>query len=482
MNIWHLLEIASELEPTRPIITDAAGSLTLGELRLSAQCLAGALATAPPGPVGFIGMNNRRFPIALFAAALAGRPLAVYNYRADKALVAHFIDATRPAVAIADERSRHLLPDDLPILDEWARTTRLPAGPLGDDSVALYVFTSGTSTAPKAVVLTHAQLSSYVMATTEPIAAVMGSATLVAAPNYHIAAATNTLTSTFAGRRMVFLDAFSPEAWLATVRSEAITHAFVVPTMLHRVVGNLRGRTANVPSLDVIAYGGAPCARATIEAALKVFPRVGFVNAYGLTETSSTIALLTPEDHRTAYASSDPAVRARLSSVGKPVPAVQVRIGGDGEILVRGPQVSGLYAGGSSRVDDQGWFHTGDRGRFDIGGYLFITGRLDDMIIRGGENISPVEIEEVLRGFPGVEDAAVVGIEDAEWGQRVAAAVEGATVDVERLQSWLEGSLPSFKRPTLVVYMDRLPRNDLGKVVRREVRAALSDKSLPASQ
>ena len=159
---------------------------------------------------------------------------------------------------------------------------------------------------------------------------------------------------------------------------------------------------------------------------LRDLPQVDLVNAYGLTETSSTIAMLTPDDHREAFASSDPAVRARLGSVGRPLPMLEVEIRGEdeapvaagekGEIWVRGEQVSGEYVG-RSVLDSEGWFRTRDAGWFDVEGFLYVDGRLDDVIVRGGENISPGEIEDVLQAHPAVADVAVLGVPDDGVGR-----------------------------------------------------------------
>ena len=169
-----------------------------------------------------------------------------------------------------------------------------------------------------------------------------------------------------------------------------------------------------------------------IERALRLLPGVDFVNAYGLTETSSTLSVLGPDDHREAIASEDPAVRRRLGSVGRPHGAVEVSIrdpfgvevgpGESGEIWVRGDQVSGEYAGKATAHTD-GWFPTRDGGSFDEGGYLFVEGRLDDVIVRGGENISPGEIEDVIRTHEAVVDVAVVGVSSQEWGEDIVAFV-----------------------------------------------------------
>src|SRR6185436_5074837 len=165
-------------------------------------------------------------------------------------------------------------------------------------------------------------------------------------------------------------------------------------------------RGESLPSLVHLAYGGGRMPVPVVERALRVLSHVGLVNAYGLTETSSTVSVLSPEDHRTAFSSDDPAARARLGSVGRPLPSLEVEIrdpygkpvppGERGEIFVRGEQVAGEYLGKGGVLTDDGWFPTNDGGRLDDAGYLFVEGRLDDVIVRGGENISPGEVEDVL--------------------------------------------------------------------------------------
>jgi len=191
--------------------------------------------------------------------------------------------------------------------------------------------------------------------------------------------------------------------------------------------------------------------------------------------------VLGPGDHRKSMASDDPAVRARLGSVGRPLPGVEFQIRSeDGEVLgpdevglvyVRGEQISGEYSG-HSVLDDDGWFATRDRGRLDAGGYLFIEGRADDTIIRGGENIAPAEIEDVLLRHPGVADAVVVGLPDEEWGQRLAAVVvplPGREVDAEAVREFVRGRLRSSKTPEHIACWPELPRTPTGKILRRDV-------------
>jgi len=218
-----------------------------------------------------------------------------------------------------------------------------------------------------------------------------------------------------------------------------------------------------------------------IRSALEKMPHVEFTNAYGLTETSSTIAILGPEDHRLARG-GNPKALDRLKSVGRPVSSVAVEVrdaegrrvapGVPGEVFVRGDQVSGEYVGMKSTGED-GWFPTKDLGWFDRDGYLFIDGRLDDVIVRGGENISPGEIEDVLRVHPAVEDTAVVGAPDDRWGERIVAFVvrrKSATVSAEEIQSWVRERLRSTKSPQDVLFRTELPYSETGKLLRRLLR------------
>ena len=235
------------------------------------------------------------------------------------------------------------------------------------------------------------------------------------------------LSSLYAGRRIMYLPTFDAAEWVHQAAEERITHAMVVPTMLGRILQAVEESGVEPPALRHLSYGGGRMPRELVEQTLRDMPHVDLVNAYGLTETSSTIAMLTPDEHREAYASDDPAVRARLGSVGRPLPSLEVEVRGEdevavpagekGEIWVRGEQVAGEYVGSNTLTDD-GWFRTRDAGWFDEDGFLYVDGRLDDVIVRGTENISPGEIEEALMAHTAVAEAAVIGIPDAEWERR----------------------------------------------------------------
>jgi acyl-CoA synthetase (AMP-forming)/AMP-acid ligase II len=216
-------------------------------------------------------------------------------------------------------------------------------------------------------------------------------------------------------------------------------------------------------------------------------PDVDFVNAYGLTETSSTIALLGPEDHRHAFGSEVPSVRRRLGSVGRPLPTLEVEIrdaggvalpaGESGEINVRGDQVSGEYVGRHGLGVD-GWFATKDGGFLDEEGFLFVEGRLDDVIVRGGENVSPGEIEDILLSHPAVADVCVVGLPDSEWGEQVAAAVvlaKGSQLAPDEIREWVRSHLRSSRVPGHIAIVVELPYSETGKLLRRVLRQQLAE-------
>ena len=317
---------------------------------------------------------------------------------------------------------------------EAARTAE-PAAEFADpDDVAVVLFTSGTTSQPKAVELTHNNLTSYITGTVEFASAEPGDAALICVPPYHIAGVGAALSNLYAGRKMVYLPQFDAErmgpAGPRRGRHHGDRGADHAGPHRHRARRPKRSSCPRCATWPTAARRShfPWCARR-----LALLPDVGFVNAYGLTETSSTIAVLTPDDHRAALGAADEAVARRLGSVGQPVPGIEVQIRGEdgtvlgpgetGELFVRGEQVSGRYTEIGSVLDADGWFPTKDVAMLDDDGYLFIGGRSDDTIIRGGENIAPAEIEDVLVEHPPCATVAVVGAEDPQWGQIIVAVV-----------------------------------------------------------
>jgi acyl-CoA synthetase (AMP-forming)/AMP-acid ligase II len=405
-----------------------------------------------------------------------------------------YLDAATTAVASQQEPIQIVALEspaaDLPHIGTLVEQTE-PVDPVDvdDDDLAVMMFTSGTTARAKAVMLAHAQLVSYVFNTTDPADGTDRGAVLLAAPLYHIAGLTAVLAATFGGRRIVLMRQFEPEEWLRLVAAERITHAFLVPTMLKRALDHPAFESTDLSSLEVLSYGAAPMPIGVIRRAIETFPpTVGFFNAFGQTETTSTVTMLGPEDHRLEGSPEEVEKKLRrLGSIGRPLPDVEVQIidedarplpaGEVGEIAIRTERLMRGYYGQNDATKvtlQDGWLRTRDLGWMDEDGYIFLAGRKSDMIIRGGENIAPDEVEQALESHPDVDEAAVIGVTDEEWGERVAAVVvrrPGSEVSAEELIEHVRQRLASFKKPEAVVFADTLPRNAVGKLLRNELRA-----------
>ncbi|HEY3654389.1 MAG TPA: AMP-binding protein [Steroidobacteraceae bacterium] len=493
MNIITLLEMAADAFPDRIAIASDGRRIDYRALLAAVQKAAAEVQEIGARYVAHLAVSSPAAPIALFAAALAGVPYVPLNYRLTADELSVLIARIEPAMLIADEQyaasirisSANSFVEREQFVDRVLAASPAPVLPAADGSVAVQLFTSGTTGQPKAAILRHTNLFSYIVGSVEFASAHAEEATLVSVPPYHIASVSATLSSIYAGRRIVQMANFDALQWLQLCRAEQVTNAFLVPTMLSRIVdhGASCDETLELPYLRAIAYGGGRMPLSVIERAMTLFPGVAFTNAYGLTETSSTICLLGPEDHRAAIGSVDPKIRRRLASVGRALPSVEITVrdhagqpAGEemsGRVFVRGPQVSGEYGGLGTVLDGEGWFDTRDRGYRDHEGYLFLEGRTDDVIVRGGENISPGEIEEVLLAHPSVRDAAVIGVPDDVWGEAVAAAVvleHPDSLQAADLQAWVRDRLRSSRVPEQVRFVQTLPYNELGKLLRRRVR------------
>jgi len=497
MNISLFLQMAADAEPDRVALVCGGRRWTYGALWQAAQGAAANITQSGCKFVALLDESSEATPIALFGAALAGVPYVPLNYRLADEDLAALLNRIAPACAIGDvERIKRLSPTGNHACfnrADFVAAAEAVGEPFEEqeesEGIAAQIFTSGTTSAPKAALLKHANLLSYILGTVEFASASPDEASLVCVPPYHIAGIAAMLSSIYSMRKILLLPAFSPESWLSLASEERATNAFVVPTMLSRIIGHLdEGAKADLSSLQAIAYGGGPMPMVVVERAMHLFPKCGFTNAYGLTETSSTIALLGPDDHRTAFASTDPAIRARLGSVGRPLPTIELEIrdeegkclpaGERGEIYVRGEQVSGEYRERKA-LDSDGWFPTRDAGWLDEEGFLFLAGRADDVIVRGGENISPGEIEDVLLTHPSIADAAAVAVPSNEWGEAVGIAVAlkpGCAAPSENeLRGLIKDRLRSSRVPERIAVLNALPYNEMGKLLRREIRKLFSN-------
>ena len=499
MNLMMLLEMAAQGMGEREAVICDGDRFTSAQLYQAAGRLSRRIRASGAAHLSLLDVSSPAVPLALFSAAWAGVPFVPLNYRLTGSELDALIERVKPVLLIVgDERADALRGrDGVQVITRSAllAEARTASGDVPDpdwsaeaEDIAILLFTSGTTGAPKAAVLRHKHLVSYILGSVEFMGAAESDAALMSVPPYHIAGMAAVLSSIYSGRKIVQLPSFTPGEWLRLAEKEGITNAFVVPTMLGRIVDEMEARGVAAPSaLRAVAYGGGKMPLPVIERAMKLFPpTTDFTNAYGLTETSSTIAVLGPDDHRVAAFSDEPLVKKRLASVGKPLPTVEVQVRDPegrvlgpnerGEIYVRGEQVAGEYAGRGSQLIDGGWFPTRDGGYLDDDGYLFLEGRTDDVIVRGGENMSPGEIEDVLLEHPAVADVAVVGVPDVEWGEAVAAAVvlkEDKSASAADLQDWVKRHLRSSRVPQLVRFERELPYNETGKLLRRKVRERL---------
>ena len=511
MNTADFLTIAAGSVPDRVAISDPHESVTYPEFLERAQSLAHALAGLGVGKghnVGVMSVNSAAFPEIYYATAMVGATFVPLNFRARSDELEYMLRAAQVNVLFVAERYVPLLDPvraSLPALDHVYGLDFVPGGgetladlrgrgapepfsrDVDDSDPVLIIYTSGTTAQPKGVVLTHKTLTAYVVNTQAPAdPAAAQEVTLVSVPFFHIAGATTMLGSVWSGRRLAILPQFRPEDWLATVERERVTHAFVVPTMLKRLMEVEDFDRYDLSSLRLITYGAAPMPFEVVRRACDVFD-CGLMNAYGQTESTSTLTYLSPDDHRLDGTPEEIERKVeRLRSVGRAMPDLDIAVlapdgrrlapGEEGEICVRGDRVMREYQGRGEETAQalaEGWLHTGDVGRFDGEGYLFITGRVKDMIIRGGENIAPAEIEQVLEDHPAVAEAAVIGVPDVEWGEIVKAVlvpVAGAEAGDDELTAYVKSRLASYKAPAVYDWVPELPRNHLGKILKNELR------------
>jgi acyl-CoA synthetase (AMP-forming)/AMP-acid ligase II len=373
--------------------------------------------------------------------------------------------------------------ESLPELVSAAGKDPLAQPPLTPDHELWQMYTSGTTGLPKGAVLTHAAVNMNVaQAHLDPPSRHEDRA-LVVMPQFHAGAATSMIGNLAAGSSMRVMAKWDPRECARVMAEEGITKVSLVPAMIQALlveVPDLAER--DFSSVRTLGYGASAISAETLRSALAVFPAVEFRQGFGQTETSGCLTVLTPRDHRRALAGEEHLLYscgraivgteiAIVDDEGKPVPA-----GEPGEIIARGPQMMRGYwnrpeATAATLVD--GWLHTGDVGRLDAEGYLYISDRVKDMIVSGGENIYPREIENVLFQMPCILDAAVIGVPDERWGESVKAVVvlrQGMTATEDEVINWTRERLATYKAPRTVDFIDALPRNPSGKVLKRVLR------------
>ena len=478
-------------------------ALVLGERRSSfADLLAGGRRLAAwldgqgvsgPRRVGFLGRNGPEFFELAVACSLQGAVLVGLNWRLAPAELTRIVEDADLALVVAS-------PDLLPRLDDVDDLPVLTTGPILDavleaqdaqravsrsrpEDVLLQFYSSGTTGAPKGTLITHANLAFSQVSGRRLYGMDATSVNLVPSPLFHIGGAGYATTAMTQGATTVLVPDADPTTLLEAIERERVTHAFMVPAVIQGLVGSERLATSDVTSLRTVAYGGAPMSEALLQAALAALG-CDFLGVYGMTETAGTVVALDAADH-------DPqGPRAHLlRSIGRPlawVGDVEVRDpvtlertgpGAVGEIWVRSGQVTPGYwnqpEASREALTEDGWLRTGDAAYTDEEGYLFLHDRIKDMVISGGENVFPAEVENVLAHHPSVLEVAVIGVPSQRWGESVKALVvprEGAEVDADELIAFTRERLAHYKCPRAVETVPKLPRNAAGKVLKKDLR------------
>jgi len=512
MNTTDFLSISTAICPERDFLVFDDKRFSYEQTTERVNRLAAALDGLGVQKGDRIAMMNTNCPAYIetyFAAAKTGAIFVPLNFRAKSDELAYMLDASETKVLFVGERYLDMVKELMPRLSKLEKyvSIDLPfegmlayedllAGDaeeeffteIEDDENTILMFTSGTTGRPKAVPMNHNTFGAYILDNVDPADPEIEEKNILTVPLYHVAGIQGMLAAAYGGRTLILMRQFEVKEWLETVQREKANRAMLVPTMLKQIIDFDQFTDYDLSSLDVITYGAAIMPFEVIKRAIALLPDVSFINAFGQTETGSTIAMLGPEDHRIEGTEEEREKKLkRLSaSIGKPLPDIEVKIidengnpvppGILGEIVAKGPRVMSGYWGDEEKTRQafppDGWLRTSDRGYMDEDGYIYLAGRADDLIIRGGENISPREIENILISCPKIEEAAVIPVASEEWGQEPRAIVvlkKGQAATAEEIIEFCHEKLASFKRPRSVIFVDKLPRSALGKLSRKSL-------------
>ncbi|HEY9217681.1 MAG TPA: long-chain-fatty-acid--CoA ligase [Phenylobacterium sp.] len=501
-SVADLLRAQARARPEAVALVFEGREVRFAELdRLSSQCAQALIgAGVRPGErVGVLSKGSADFFVLWFGALKAGACLNPVNWRLAAPEIGFILDDAACKVVVcgadyapvveglAEQCGLQTIVQfepghpTWPAFADWvgAAPASDPAYAAGPDDDVIQLYTSGTTGLPKGVQLTQTNYATLRASARErwfPIAA--DESVLVAMPLFHVAGANTGMLPLLQGGRVVVLREPEPNAILQAVETWRIKHAFLVPALINMLLQHPATAQAELSSLEYVYYGASPISE---EVLLRAKERFGakFMQLYGLTETIGMGTYLPPEAH-------DPAL-GKLRACGLPAPMIELRVRTDGrdaaadevgEIEIRSPAVMKGYwkrpEATAEAITADGWFKTGDAGFIDADGYVFLHDRVKDMIVTGGENVYPAEVENALFSHPAVADAAVIGVPDETWGEAVKAVVvlrPGQTADAAAIIAHCRGKIAGYKIPKSVDFADVLPRNPSGKVLRRELRA-----------
>ena len=508
MRLHDYLAYHASARPDNAFATHGARTLRYAEAEAESNRLAHALIAAGLGRgdrFAYLSKNSIDMAVLYFAASKAGAVPVPLNYRLAPPEWAYIIDDSGAKLVIAAgdyakgiesvrgglKRAQQFfalgdVPDGWESYRDWvAAQPATPPDRTVDERDELYqMYTSGTTGHPKGAILTHHAVLSNItqVVTSLTFRPGPGTRTLIVAPMYHAAAGISVKAAVCAGATLVLHEDFDPAAVVRDLSQAGIQWCTLVPAMIQAclvLVPDVAERS--YPELRAISYGASPIAEQTLRRAIEVFG-CSFQQAFGMTETTAVLTALTDRDHVRALAGRP----ELLLSCGRPVLGTEVKIvdaddvevprGEVGEIIARGPQIMKGYWNlpeATEKALRGGWMHTGDAARMDEEGYVYIQDRIKDMIVSGGENVYPREVENALFGHPAIADVAVIGIPDPKFGEAILAFAvlrEGAQVAADELITFARTKIAGYKVPRKIEFLDVLPRNASGKVLKKDLR------------
>ncbi len=486
--------------PQAPALTFEGVTWSFAQLDGFSSQSANALRAAGVGPgdrVALLTKNRAECYELLFSTNKIGAILVGLNWRLAAPEITAIVEDARPTILIVGPGEQHLLTEAAhncaglrrvivlgDEFDAWrAAAPATDPGHVGEpDDVALLLYTSGTTGLPKGVMLTNHGLSFTRRLGAESWGMGPASVNLVAMPMFHIGGSGYGSSTLAVGGHTVLMREVNIALAIEYIEKYRVTHTFLVPTVVQSMLQAPGIESANLSSLQLLMYGAAPIGEVLLRRALERL-RCGFMHAYGMTETSGTVVVLNPKDHELEGERA-----GLLRSVGQAMPWVELRIinpttlndvepGAVGEIWVRSGMVMKGYWNNPEATREalmpSGWLRTGDAAYQDTQGYVYLFDRFKDMIISGGENVYPAEVENALNAHPAILEVAVIGVPDDRWGETPKAIVvlrPGQRADEEELIAFARERLARYKCPTSFEFAEALPRNASGKLLKPELR------------